>query len=121
VDDATLSGFDALLRERRDAAERTLARNVEEGRDLLTARGDGTADDEHDPEGSTLSGEWAMLQALRTDAERELAEIDAALQRLAGGDYGRCARCGRDIPVARLLARPVATLCVACAEKAERR
>ncbi|MGC5221811.1 TraR/DksA family transcriptional regulator [Micromonospora sp. DT81.3] len=121
MDDATLSGFAALLRERREAAERTLLRNSEDGRDLLSARGDGTADDEHDPEGSTLSGEWAMLEALRADTEHELAEIDAALLRQQSGTYGRCAECGRDIPEARLRARPMTRTCVACAEVVERR
>jgi len=121
VDQASVNELAGLLQERRRGVERTLRRNAEEGRDLLSARGDGTADDEHDPEGSTLSGEWAMLEALRGDAERELVEIDDALARVGAGRYGVCTGCGRDIPVGRLRARPAAATCVACAEKAERR
>jgi len=121
VDEATRNEIAALLRERRLVADRTLRRNAEEGRDLLSARGEGTADDEHDPEGSTLSSEWAMLEALRADAERELQEIDAALLGLERGSYGQCTECGREIQEARLRARPVATMCVACAGAAERR
>lgn len=120
MDDRARREFSAILRDRRAAAERTLRRNADDGRDILSARSDGTADDEHDPEGSTLAGEWSMLEALRTDTERELVEIDAALERLDTGRYGTCEVCGRDIPPARLRARPVATTCVPCAEAARR-
>ncbi|HEX5858987.1 MAG TPA: TraR/DksA C4-type zinc finger protein [Microbacterium sp.] len=120
MDDGTRREFAALLRERRAAAERSLRRNADDGRDIRTARSDGTADDEHDPEGSTLAGEWSMLEALRADTERELVDIDAAIGRLDAGEYGRCEVCGRDIPLARLRARPVATMCVQCAEARRR-
>ena len=50
-----------------------------------------------------------------TDLETvELAALDAALRRLADGDYGRCAECGTDIPLARLQAEPQAALCIGC-------
>ena len=41
-------------------------------------------------------------------------EIDAALDRIADGTYGRCAHCGVDIPIERLEIRPFAAGCVAC-------
>ena len=41
-------------------------------------------------------------------------EIDAALDRIADGTYGRCAHCGVDIPIERLEVRPFAAGCVAC-------
>src|SRR5687768_444021 len=41
-------------------------------------------------------------------------EIDAALDRIAEGTYGRCAHCGVAIPVERLTIRPFAAGCVAC-------
>ena len=41
-------------------------------------------------------------------------EIDAALDRIADGTYGRCARCGSAIPLERLEFRPSASGCVAC-------
>lgn len=85
---------------------------------LRNDRADATADDEHDPEGSTLSGEWQRVEALRRGALAELAEVAASLQRVAAGTYGVCARCGRGIPVERLEVRPHATMCVACAAAA---
>ena len=85
---------------------------------LRTARGVDTADDEHDPEGVTLSSEWARLVGLREAAERDAVDLDAALIRWHEGSYGVCVDCGRGIPIDRLRARPMATRCVACAEKA---
>lgn len=50
---------------------------------------------------------------------RELKRIDAALARLAAGDYGVCADCGNAIPARRLEAIPWAERCVACEEQAQ--
>jgi DnaK suppressor protein len=41
-------------------------------------------------------------------------EIDAALDRIADGTYGRCTQCGIAIPPERLELRPYAAGCVAC-------
>lgn len=41
-------------------------------------------------------------------------EIDQALERIDGGSYGRCARCGEPIPAGRLEALPWADRCVPC-------
>jgi len=43
-----------------------------------------------------------------------LKKIDAALQKMEDGSYGECESCGEQIAVARLLARPVAQLCIDC-------
>ena len=44
-----------------------------------------------------------------------LAEVEAALARVAGGTYGVCPKCGKAIPQARLRAVPYARFCLACA------
>lgn len=103
------------LQRLRADVEARLARLDADERALLHDRADGTADDEHDPEGSTLSAEWSRVDALRRGAIAEIAEIDAALRRVADGTYGVCARCGRRIPDERMRVRPMAELCVACA------
>jgi DnaK suppressor protein len=43
-----------------------------------------------------------------------IAEMDAALERIAGGTYGRCTHCGIGIPIERLEFLPYASGCVAC-------
>jgi DnaK suppressor protein len=47
-------------------------------------------------------------------AEGRLRDIEAALDRLEGGDYGICGNCGEEIPLARLKAIPFADFCVDC-------
>jgi DnaK suppressor protein len=49
----------------------------------------------------------------------ELAEVEAALARMADGIYGECNECSQPIPAARLTAYPTARRCVACQEAAE--
>lgn len=87
---------------------------------LLASRSESTADDEHDPEGPTLSSEWSRLEALRSDAAGDIAAIDAARERIRHGEYGECAQCGRPIGIDRLRARPTTELCISCALAAER-
>lgn len=105
-----------LLARARELDEQ-LARLDRDEDSIRADRADATADDEHDPEGSTLSGEWQRIDALRRSAQSERREVDAALRRLEEGTYGICASCGLPIPAARLEARPAATLCVACASR----
>lgn len=82
---------------------------------LRDARGDADTDDEHDPEGSTLSWDRATHAASLEAARTSLAEIDAALARVRAGWDGACVGCGRPIPSERLIARPAADRCVHCA------
>jgi len=108
----------ALLDELHDAAAVRIAAIDDTLRELRADRQSDVADDEHDPEGVTLSGEWSRAVALEEAARREMAEIDEAVRRWEDGTYGVCVDCGRGIPIARLRARPFATRCVSCAEKA---
>ena len=83
--------------------------------ELFEASRSSNADDEHDPEGSTIAFERAQLTALLAAGRRRIAELDDALRRSASGAYGTCERCGEPIPADRLAARPFATTCVSCA------
>lgn len=104
------------------AAERadTLARLTGLEREfagIIESSGSAGTDDEHDPEGATIAFERQHVAALLDQARRHLAEIDAAMRRLAAGGYGRCEGCGQPIGAARLAARPATTTCVACASR----
>ena len=48
-----------------------------------------------------------------------LDQIEAAIERIEDGSYGRCEECGRKIPKPRLEAVPYAALCVQCASEQE--
>ena len=106
---------EALKRMRADAVARaeTAASALAE---LVHDRQGSNDDDEHDPEGVTLSSEWSRLSALSEAAAAEVRGFDEALARWDAGTYGICARCGKPIPAGRLEVRPFAELCVPCAE-----
>ena len=57
---------------------------------------------------------------IRERESKLLCKIDEALEQIDQGDYGECTSCGEEIEVKRLLARPVARLCIACKEEQER-
>jgi DnaK suppressor protein len=114
---ADTGGAEALAALRAEAAARVDRLQTELGA-VRTARGENSDDDEHDPEGATMSQLWSQSSGLLDAAIRELAELDAALERVASGDYGVCRRCGRAIDPARLDARPAAALCIDCARLA---
>ena len=73
------------------------------------------ADDEHDPDGTTIAYERAKAAALLHSTQTNLVELDHADERLADGCYGDCERCGTPIVLERLLARPTARTCINCA------
>ena len=56
--------------------------------------------------------ERELDSGLEEGAQQALAQIDRAIERLDGGTYGMCERCGEPIGRERLLARPAATLCI---------
>ena len=67
-----------------------------------------------------------VFEAQRTrgvveNAQRLLAQVQAATQRLDAGSYGICAACGTDIAPRRLEVLPYATLCIACQSKVDAR
>jgi DnaK suppressor protein len=62
----------------------------------------------------------SMLAANRTAALRRRQSVDAALRRIAEGEYGECVGCGESIDPRRLTAQPEAPLCVACQQRRER-
>ena len=49
-----------------------------------------------------------------------ISKIDSALKRIQNGTYGFCIETGEPIGLKRLMARPVATLCIGAQEKHEK-
>lgn len=68
------------------------------------------------------SAETDNVLELRTrDRERKLvAKIDEALERIEKGTYGYCAETGKPIGLARLEARPIASLSIEAQERHEK-
>jgi RNA polymerase-binding transcription factor DksA len=87
---------------------------------VVAASRDTNADDEHDPEGTTIAFERSQVGALVRQAQHHLVEIEAAMNRLDAGKYGICELCGGPIGEGRLGARPVARTCIQCAASSRR-
>jgi len=49
----------------------------------------------------------------------QLRKVEAALERIAAGDFGVCATCGGPIGLKRLQALPSATNCIECQKQSE--
>lgn len=77
--------------------------------------------DQDSAEQAAQLGNVAVVSALESEAVQQIAEIDAALQRLESGTYGLCVSCGEPIGDGRLKVRPAATQCRDCAELDGRR
>ena len=85
----------ALEEERRRTRER-LEDLVGDYAGIVEASTDSNADDEHDPEGSTIAFERSQIGALVRQARDHLAEIADAVGRIEAGAYAR--EWGVDLP-----------------------
>ena len=106
-----------MLAAARERAVARLASLEREFSGIVEAAQDASTDDEHDPEGATLAFERQHVAALAQAARAYLADIDAALARLADGSYGSCQACGQPIGAERLAARPAALTCIGCTRR----
>lgn len=62
-------------------------------------------------------GEYTTSLAADKVLESALRDINSALERIEKGTYGICKYCGKHISKKRILARPVASTCIACKTK----
>ena len=70
-------------------------------------------------DGGSDTFERAKELAILERIDRQIADVDRALERLEAGTYGTCEACGEPIGTARLRARPAARLCLPDQELAE--
>jgi DnaK suppressor protein len=64
--------------------------------------------------------DWAIELRTRDRQRKLISKIDAALRRIDTGEYGFCVITGEPISLARLEARPIATMTVEAQERHER-
>ena len=81
----------------------------------MAAEHDVRAWDAHAQATTEINEEFAMNE----HETAELTAIDAALARIAAGQYGQCEDCGATMALARLDAYPTALRCVGCQTRAE--
>ena len=103
-----------LVARREELARGTIAaeRGVNEEDDLAHL-------DPSDRATASIAKDDLLGEAARSSAT--LAEVEAALDRIGDGSYGRCTECDREIPLARLEAVPWTPYCIQDQEIADRR
>ncbi len=111
--------FRGALLERREQLQGTIKHHDIGGASLLDESGELTSSsaDNHLADTASETFERELDEGLEEDAERQLHEVEAALERIENGSYGTCETCGKPIPEARLEAIPWATHCVEDARK----
>ena len=114
MDRVQLDFFKQMLEQRRDEllsrADATVSELVADGEgmsDLLDRAG--------------FERDRDALLRIRDRESKLLRKIRTALADIEDGDYGICDDCGRDIPIARMAARPVTRYCIRCKTRMEQR
>jgi DnaK suppressor protein len=69
---------------------------------------------------ATLEEEYALELRTRDRERKLLLKIDSTLKKIDDGSYGYCEDTGEPIGIARLLARPTASLSIEAQERRER-
>ena len=100
----------------------SIKQTLEEQRQNLAAFVDKKQNSQHEMEISNPDqAERAMdsrdknrEKLLLDHVERQLEELNQALNRMEGGTYGICTSCGENIQAARLDIMPSAALCIEC-------
>lgn len=110
TDDPDNAAIEQKLKERRQALVE-LAQSAAEVR--------GPVELDQTTQGRLSRMDAMQVQAMAQETERrrqlEISRIDAALKRLAEGDYGYCVACGEPIEPKRLAHDPSVPNCLSCA------
>lgn len=69
---------------------------------------------------ASSESDQSMQLRLRDRENILLKKIQKTIQKIDDGDFGVCEKCGDDIDIKRLEARPVTDLCIRCKEEQER-
>jgi len=114
--------FRAELEQQRDRLQKTIAHHDIGGASLTEETGElmSSSADNHLADTASETYERELDEGLEEDAQDQLRQVEAALQRIEAGTYGFCSVCGKPIPVERLEAVPWTTLCIDDARKLAR-
>lgn len=110
MDQSQLEAVRAALEDERSSIERQLAEyGAEVGSDgIKVSMDEGFADS------AQVTAERSELISLVEQLRAGYDEVVGALRRIDEGSYGKCERCGEEIPFERLEAIPAARLCMQC-------
>lgn len=94
---------------------------IEESRETISNLRDEVRDVGDEAERATRETENSLELRTRDRYRKLIKKIDQALHRIDEGEYGYCEETGEEIGLARLEARPIATLCLDAQERWELR
>lgn len=83
-------------------------------RDLLSEASGENAYRDHMADQGSATFERELDLSLEENVRNALVDVQRALARFEGDQYGICERCNAEIPVERLEAYPTATMCIKC-------
>jgi DnaK suppressor protein len=107
-----------MIRKKLSGDMERIKRNANLTMDTITNPNPDHLNDEVDV--ATEESHQTLSLRLRDRESMLLNKIEKTLDRIDEDDFGCCEDCGNDIGLKRLLARPVATLCIACKEEQEK-
>jgi DnaK suppressor protein len=93
---------------------------VRESRDTMAQLKSGSIREADVTDRASSETDWSIELRTRDRQRKLIAKIDAALRRIEEGEYGFCEVTGEPISLARLEARPIATMTVEAQERHER-
>ena len=105
--------MDELLNWKRDIIKANNLGNI------LNSSDDNVSSADIVDQASSYTDKSVEMKALNR-SRKLISKINSALQRIKEGTYGFCEETGEPIGIKRLMARPVATLCIAAQEKHEK-
>jgi DnaK suppressor protein len=93
---------------------------LEESRGTLNQLQDGPIREPDLNDRASSETDWSIELRTRDRQRKLIAKIDAAIRRIADGEFGYCQVTGEPISLARLRARPIATMTLEAQERHER-
>lgn len=93
---------------------------LKESRETMAALANGPLQEADLTDRASSETDWGIHLRTRDRQRKLIAKIDAAMRRIETGEYGFCEVSGEPISLARLEARPIATMTVEAQERHER-
>ncbi|WP_458701074.1 RNA polymerase-binding protein DksA [Sulfurospirillum sp. 1307] len=112
--ESDLKYFENLLLDRKAQ----IKKNIEDAKKEIESLKDNEVGDEADH--ASVSTDRMIEQALSSQMQKELSEIDFTLSKIKSGGYGICEMCEEEIGFQRLKVKPHAKYCIVCREIIEK-
>ena len=93
---------------------------IRESRETMATLANGPIQEADLTDRASSETDWGIHLRTRDRQRKLIAKIDSALRRIETGEYGFCEVTGEPISLARLEARPIATMTVEAQERHER-